>query len=59
MYVLEFGDLSVRDFERMYKVNVLGSVIPTQVILEGMKKKGKGRIIFVSSQVAQVTFFSL
>lgn len=48
-----FDSLTSADFERMYKINVLGSVLPTQSVLEGMKKKRSGRIIFVSSQVAQ------
>ena len=53
-YCKGFDTLTAADFERMYKINVLGSVLPTQTVLEGMKKKRSGRIIFVSSQVAQV-----
>ena len=44
-------------FERLLHVNVLGSVYPTRSVLPGMKKQmdnGGGRIVFVSSQVAQV-----
>ncbi len=36
-------------------LHISGSVYPTRTVLPGMKKKGGGRIVFVSSQVAQVT----
>mmetsp|Transcript_64155 Transcript_64155/g.126253 ORF Transcript_64155/g.126253 Transcript_64155/m.126253 type:complete len:339 (-) Transcript_64155:104-1120(-) len=49
-----FDTLDVSEFDRMLKVNVLGSVYPTRAVLEGMKKKKGGRIVFVASQVAQV-----
>lgn len=48
----EFSQLDVSEVERMHRVNVMGSVIPTKVVVEGMKRRG-GRIVFVSSQVAQ------
>lgn len=35
----------------MLNINLLGSVYPTRAVVEGMKLKGSGRIIFVSSQV--------
>lgn len=35
----------------MLKINVLGSVYPTRAVVEGMKTKRTGRIVFVSSQV--------
>ena len=50
----EFDQLPAEQFEKMLQVNVLGSVYPTKVVVSGMKKKKAGRIIFVSSQVAQV-----
>lgn len=37
----------------MLRVNVLGSVFPTRVLIGGMKKRGAGRVVFVASQVAQ------
>jgi 3-dehydrosphinganine reductase len=50
-----FDELHTQDFERMLRVNVLGSVYPTRAVLPGMKKiVGGGRIVFVASQVAQV-----
>jgi short-subunit dehydrogenase len=45
-----FEDLDTNDFKNMLHVNVLGSIYPTRVVLGGMKRKGKGRIVFVSSQ---------
>lgn len=42
----------------MLRVNVLGSVYPTRAVVGGMKAncptRGGGRVVFVSSQVAQV-----
>jgi hypothetical protein len=52
-----FDTLNEKEFERMYRVNVLGSIYPTRVILPGMKKRKSGNIVFVSSQVAQVYCF--
>jgi short-subunit dehydrogenase len=49
-----FDTLNEKEFERMYRVNVLGSIYPTRVVLPGMKKRKSGNIIFVCSQVAQV-----
>lgn len=57
----EFENLSVDEFERMLRINVLGSVYPTRALIESIKKKkadcpesAVGRVIFVSSQVAYV-----
>jgi 3-dehydrosphinganine reductase len=50
----EFDQLGSTDFEDMMRTNVLGSVYPTRAVIEGMKATGSGRIVFVSSQVAQV-----
>ena len=49
----EFDKLATSEFERMMRTNLLGSVYPTRAIIEGMKTKGNGRIVFVSSQVGQ------
>ena len=49
-----FDALPTEEFERMLKINVLGSIYPTRAVLPGMKSTGKGNIVFVASQVAQV-----
>ena len=49
-----FDALPSDEFERMLKINVLGSIYPTRAVLSGMKSNGKGNIVFVASQVAQV-----
>jgi len=49
-----FDSLPTEEFERMLKINVLGSIYPTRAVLSGMKSTGKGNIVFVASQVAQV-----
>eukprot|EP01038_Epipyxis_sp_PR26KG_P007969 gene7969-10809_t len=49
----EFDQIDIQEFERMYRINVLGSVYPARVVLPGMKRKGEGKIIFVASQIAQ------
>mmetsp|Transcript_6924 Transcript_6924/g.11550 ORF Transcript_6924/g.11550 Transcript_6924/m.11550 type:complete len:330 (+) Transcript_6924:30-1019(+) len=49
-----FDELKVEEFERMLRINLLGSVFPTRAVLPAMKQKGAGRIVFVASQVAQV-----
>jgi NAD(P)-dependent dehydrogenase (short-subunit alcohol dehydrogenase family) len=50
----EFEQLLIKDFEQMLRVNVMGSVLPTRVVVSKMKQRGRGHIVFVSSQVAQV-----
>lgn len=49
----EFSDLPAEAFERMLRINVLGSVYPTRAVVPAMKSRGRGHIVFVSSQVAQ------
>lgn len=52
----DFDATSSSEFERMLRINLLGSVYPTKVVVDGMKTKygGQGgRIVFVASQVAQ------
>lgn len=49
----EFEVLEDDDFEFMLRTNVLGSIYPTRAVLPSMKLAKAGRIIFVSSQVAQ------
>lgn len=50
-----FDELEVEQFERMYKVNVLGTVYPTRVVLPLMKAQKEGRIVFVSSMAGLVS----
>lgn len=56
-----FVNLPASEFDRMLNVNVRGSILPTKAIVEGMIAKSKvstnkaGRIVFVASQVAQVS----
>lgn len=50
----EFESISQQEFEKLLKINVLGSVYPTQAIVPSMKERRKGKIVFVSSQVGQV-----
>jgi 3-dehydrosphinganine reductase len=47
----EFDKTDVEEFDRMLRVNVLGSIYPTRAVVEGMKRNRRGRIVFVSSQV--------
>jgi len=56
-----FEELPEQEFERMHRINVMGSVHSTRVIVPLMKKQKSGQIIFVASQVAQVmkTLFSM
>ncbi len=50
----DFCSLSDQEFERMLKINYLGSVYTTKAVVDKMMVKNEGRIIFVASQVAQV-----
>jgi NAD(P)-dependent dehydrogenase (short-subunit alcohol dehydrogenase family) len=49
----EFSSLDPEEFSRMIKINVLGSILPTRAVVEGMKLRRNGRIVFVSSQVRE------
>lgn len=49
----EFSALAPAAFRSMLEVNVLGSVYPTRAVVPSMKARGRGHIVFVSSQVAQ------
>lgn len=52
-----FEDLSINSFESMIRTNYLGSVFPTRAVISGMKSRREGRIVFLSSQVAQVAIY--
>jgi 3-oxoacyl-[acyl-carrier protein] reductase len=43
------GDVSYEDFDKVQKVNLYGPFRVTQVVCEGMKKRGYGRIVNISS----------
>lgn len=49
-----FEKLPIEAFEKMMRVNYLGSVYPTRVVLPSMKERRSGAIVFVSSQAGQV-----
>lgn len=48
-----FDESSSAYFQSLFSTNVMGTVYPTHAVVEGMKSKNAGRIIMVSSQVAQ------
>ena len=50
-----FFDLRVEEFSRVLDLNLIGTVIPTQVFLEPMVKAGKGAIANFSSMAAFLT----
>ena len=43
------SDITYEDFDKVQKVNLYGPFRVTQVVCEGMKKRGYGRIINISS----------
>ncbi|KAK2151858.1 hypothetical protein LSH36_348g01013 [Paralvinella palmiformis] len=49
-----FEDISLNDFKRLMDVNYFGSVCATKAVVEGMKQRECGRIVFVSSQAGQL-----
>ena len=49
-----FDDTPPEQFERMLRINVLGSVYPTKVVLPSMKARRRGRVVFVASQLGQL-----
>lgn len=52
-----FGTIGPEDFDRIFAVNVKAVINVSQVVAEGMKKKGKGgAIVNVSSQAGMVAF---
>jgi 3-dehydrosphinganine reductase len=56
-YIASFDEAEIDQFEKVMRVNYLGTVYVTRVVLPEMKKRKRGKIVFVSSQVAQVTYF--
>ncbi|BFZ12516.1 hypothetical protein BsWGS_15554 [Bradybaena similaris] len=52
-----FEDLPVSEFKRMIEMNYLSAVYATRAIISAMKARGRGRIVFVSSQAGQIGLF--
>ena len=50
-----FDALPIAEFERMLRINYLGSIYPTRLVLPRMKERRSGSIVFVSSQAGQVS----
>ncbi|RZF40902.1 hypothetical protein LSTR_LSTR015058 [Laodelphax striatellus] len=48
----KFEDTPLDQFERMIKLNLLGSVSPAKAVIRGMKARGSGHIVFTASQAA-------
>lgn len=42
-------EISAEEFERGWRVNALGALVAAQQVIPGMKKKGRGNIIFVGA----------
>eukprot|EP00903_Cladosiphon_okamuranus_P009315 g8887.t1 len=49
----EFDEMEMADFERLLRVNTLGSAYVTRALLPGMKAAGGGRVLFTSSMAGQ------
>lgn len=54
---VEFSETNPKDFEDMIRINYLGSVYCTKSVVESMKQRRFGRIVFVSSQAGQIGIF--
>lgn len=49
-----FENLSVTDFDRMFRVHVRGTFLMTKAVLPGMLNAGKGVIVNIASQLGQI-----
>jgi NAD(P)-dependent dehydrogenase (short-subunit alcohol dehydrogenase family) len=49
-----FWEEPLEFYEKMFRINVLGTVIPSQLVVPHMMKKRKGKIINISSKAAIV-----
>ena len=59
-YALPFDEVNVNVFNDLYQSNVMGSVIPAQIVLPYIKKRGikaGGSVTFISSQAGQVGLY--
>ncbi|MFH4974593.1 hypothetical protein AB6A40_001302 [Gnathostoma spinigerum] len=52
-----FEKIPVEEFERVMKINYLGTVYACRAVVESMKKRRSGCIAFVCSQAAQCSIF--
>lgn len=52
--VKESGEVCILALQKQLRVNVLGSVRPTQALLPQMIERQEGRIVFISSMAGQV-----
>lgn len=50
-----FFDMKIDDFQKVVNLNLLGSILPTQVFAEDMAKRKKGVIINIASMAAMRT----
>ena len=59
-YALPFDEVNVNVFNDLHQSNVMGSVIPAQVVLPYIKNRGRkssGSVTFISSQAGQVGLY--
>lgn len=54
---IECSETSAHDYENMMRINYLGSVFCTKSVIDSMKSRKFGRIVFVSSQAGQIGVF--
>lgn len=52
-----FEEVPVSDFERAIAVNYLGTVYPVKALVPGMRKRGNGAVVLVSSGAGLVGLF--
>jgi short-subunit dehydrogenase len=48
-------DIPEKNLRHQFEVNVLGPILLTQLVARNMVKKGKGRIVFMSSVAGLTT----
>lgn len=52
-----FEDISPADWDRLYRLNVLGCVLATRAVLPGMKRRRCGRVVLISSMAGRVGIY--
>ncbi|BES94622.1 short chain dehydrogenase [Nesidiocoris tenuis] len=52
-------DISPADIKNMTDLNYHGSVFPTKAVIEGMKSRGEGHVIFTASEAAFLGIYGL
>ncbi|EDV29794.1 uncharacterized protein TRIADDRAFT_52550 [Trichoplax adhaerens] len=52
-----FENTAVEDFERLMRLNYHGSVFATRAVIDGMKSRRSGTIVFTSSQAGQIGLY--